>query len=316
MKIIREESELPKRRRRVVLTIGVFDGFHKGHRLILDTVLKEAEIISAASLLITFDVHPRLVNGHEFDGYITERGKKISLLKDTGLTYIWYLRFARLNRLSPEKFLEYVQKYFQIEKIVIGEGFRFGRDASGCASFLSVSGFKVKELKRLSVDRHPVSSSAIRDLIVKGDFALIKKLLGRSYSINSKVVHGKGRGRTDLDVPTANLELHEKVIPPLGVYITKVKYGSKEYPAITNLGYAPTMRANAKKQLCLETFLLDFRQNIYGKDIEVIFLKFLRPEKIFPDMISLKLQIQKDIRLARDFFRQERIAHSGTDARA
>jgi riboflavin kinase/FMN adenylyltransferase len=305
MKVITQPSELPVRRVPCVATIGTFDGFHRGHWHIVRRTIAGARRLRAKSLLITFDEHPRLVLSKNFPGYITERGKKVSLLKDSGLDYIWYIPFTpAVSRKSGEEFIRYIERYFDLRMIVVGEGFRFGSMAESTVDDLeaigSELGFSVKSLPRLHSGRIEISSSAIRQAIRGGDLGLVCRLMGRPYSIVSTVVHGQGFGSSVLHVPTANIDATNKVLPPAGVYVTCVACGGKVYPAVTNLGFAPTMRSQGHR--IVESFLLDFKGDLYGKIIEVFFLKFLRREEEFESHEALRSQIGHDITKARRYF--------------
>lgn len=307
MKVIKSENDLPRQRIKCVATIGVFDGFHKGHQYLFDAVLADAAQHGLQSLMVTFDVHPRLVFAHDFLGYITDRGTKIDLLNTSSLDYLWYLNFKEVSGLSGEKFIEYLEQYFDVKILIVGEGFRFGKDAKQDVSDLKrlgkQYGFEVIALERLHLDSVNVSSSLLRDLIRKGDFVKVEHYLGRPYSITSEVVRGSGCGTMQLQVPTINIDVTDKVLPPCGVYITKTEINGQEYQSLTNLGYAPTMRKYGKpNELCLETHILNENIDLYGQKAKIKFLKFLRPEQIFSDKETLKQKITQDIQEAKEYF--------------
>lgn len=309
MLVIKSNKNLPANRPAVVATIGVFDGFHKGHQYLLQTVLDEANENKLQSLMVTFDVHPRLVFAHDFLGCITDRHNKIDLLNSSNLDYLWYLNFKEVSDLSGENFINHLERFYDIKVLIVGQGFRFGKgakqDVEDLKNFGKKYGFKVVALDRLHLNEKNISSSLLRDLVIKGDFQRVEQYLGRPYSITSKVIHGAGCGTKQLQVPTINLDVKDKVLPPCGVYITKTEIEDKEYQSITNLGYSPTMRQYGKSdELCLETHILNQEIDLYNKIAKIKFLKFLRPEQIFSDKETLKQKIQEDISQAKQYFQK------------
>lgn len=310
MQVIKTNQNLPKDRPSVVATVGVFDGFHKGHQYLLDTVLSKAKEESLQSLMVTFDVHPQQVFAHDFIGCITDRNTKIDLLNSSALDYLWYLNFQEVSELSGESFIQHLEEYYDIKVLIVGEGFRFGRgakeDVADLKEFGGKYGFEVIAIERLHLNSKNISSTFLRDLVLKGDFEKIQEYLGRPYSVSSQVVHGAGCGAKELQVPTINLDVKDKVLPPCGVYITKTEIDGTEYESVTNLGYSPTMRKYGKAdELCLETHILNENIDLYGKKAEIKFLKFLRPEQIFSDKEALKEKIQDDIEFAKNYFKRK-----------
>lgn len=310
MQVIKSKDNLPDSRPAVVATVGVFDGFHKGHQYLLDTVLYKAAEESLQSLMVTFDVHPQQVFAHDFIGCITDRNTKIDLLESSSLDFLWYLNFNEVSELSGDSFIQYLEDYFDVKVLIVGEGFRFGKGAKQNVDDLGILGqkyaFDVIALERLHLNSKNISSTLLRDLVVNGDFEKVQEYLGRPYSVSSEVIHGAGCGAKQLQVPTINLDVKDKVLPPCGVYITKTEIDGHEYESVTNLGYSPTMRQYGKAdELCLETHILNEKIDLYGKKAEIKFLKFLRPEQIFSDKETLKEKIQEDISRAKEYFQKK-----------
>jgi riboflavin kinase/FMN adenylyltransferase len=308
MKVI--YKKLPSRRKKCIATIGVFDGIHQGHQFILKKVREEAEKLGLSSLVITFDVLPqqflhkdflagRRSSRKIFSGYLTDLEQKKSLIKLLGLDYLWFLRTSHyLLELSPRKFIEHIFKYFAIEKLIVGEDFHFGHEGRGSVDYLKkIKGeykFKLLIAKKKIKDKKVISSSVIRHFIKEGDLAQAKKFLGRNYSIRGVVHRGKRLG-TKLEFPTANIYTHDYVVPHSGVYAAYVILGKEIHLAAVNIGLRPTVEKTTKT--ILEAHIINFRKDILGKTIEVIFLEKVRGEHKFSSLAKLKTAIRKDIDL-------------------
>jgi riboflavin kinase/FMN adenylyltransferase len=307
MNIIRDASGLPVSPVPCVATIGVFDGFHKGHRFITQCMIDEARARGVASVLITFDVHPKKVHAHEFSGYITSRGTKLEILREMGVSYVWYVPFEDVKDMDPEAFVGYVERYFDLKAVVVGHDFRFGKGARADVEVLSslgVShGFDVIAPTRVDAGGLELSSTMIRDLIRKGDLDAVEQAMGRPFSIVADVIRGIGAGARDFHVPTANLDVADRVVPPCGIYAAHVFFEGKEYPAVAYLGTAPSMRdAGKPDKLVLESHILQGAFDLYGKRIEVRFRKFLRPEQVFDSQSTLAAAIAGDVAKAKAYF--------------
>jgi riboflavin kinase/FMN adenylyltransferase len=307
MIVIRDESGLPQPAIAVAATIGVFDGFHKGHRFITESMLAEAKKRGVASLLITFDVHPKKVHAHPFSGYITHRETKLDILRELGVDYVWYVSFDDVRGMSPEAFVAFVKKHFDLKAVVVGEDFKFGKGAqAGVATLRTLgekNGFVVVAPARVDADGGELSSTVIRDLIRKGDLDGVKAAMGRSFSVIADVVRGIGAGQRDFHVPTANIDVADRVVPPCGIYAATVVFEEAEYPAVAYLGTAPSMRdAGKPDKLILESYIFDKTFDLYGKRIEVRFHRFIRPEQIFTDQAALSAAIHNDIAEAKKYF--------------
>ncbi len=276
---------------------------HRGHIYILKRIRAKAEKLNIKSLLITFYPHPEVFHNKEFSGYITTTEEKARLLESLGLDYFWRIGFNKgISRLRGEKFIKYIQKFFDLEGIIAGEDFRFGykaeNDVADLKSIGKKYGIHITKVKKKKFNGITVNSSLIRRLIKRQRFGQTKKLLGRPYSFSGRVEKGKSFGRKKLNIPTINLVVAEKVLPPPGVYLSKVKYRQNIYAGVSNLGCAPTF---SKKGILLETHILNFNKSIYKDYVEVVLIKRLRAEKKFSSTNELKKQIDTDIKSAKKF---------------
>ena len=298
-----------QKRPRCIATIGIFDGFHSGHRYILKKVVRQANEKGVKSLLVSLYPHPLSFYGQDFPGYLTTQEEKTELLKGAGLDYFWVIRFnKRLARMSGSAFLAYLLRYFRIERIVVAKDFRFGHRAKDTirvlAAFCNENKIELNAIEKKRRTAAVVSSSLIRSLVKTSSFASAEKFLGRPYSLRGKVRRGKGIGKRVVDIPTLNLDVDQKILPALGVYVTKTRYRGRLYPSVSLLGVSPTFFK--RRKLLLETHILDFHRTLYGKTVEVIFVRRLRSERAFPSVASLKTQIARDIQQARSYFRSPR----------
>lgn len=321
MKVIYEKP--PSKRKKCVATIGVFDGIHLGHQFILKKTKTDARKLNIPSLVITFDISPQeFLNkastknagkgSKPFCGYLTDREDKIALVESLGIGYLWFLKTKKkLLNLSAKDFIDYIFKYFEVKKLIVGEDFRFGHKGGGDLKYLQKLtkeyGFKLSILKKKTKDKKIISSSAIRSLIQQGNLTQAKKILGRSFSIKAKVCRGKGLGLS-LGFPTANLEALDYVIPGEGVYAACGVLNKKVYLAVVNIGFNPTVSKPEKRTV--EAHLINFNKNIIDKNIKIIFLEKIRKEKKFPSPGALRAAIQKDIDFAAAKYSVSSLSHT------
>jgi len=307
MKVI--SNRLPSRRVKCVVTVGVFDGVHLGHQFILKKLKETAQRESLFSLLITFDIPPqqflnkkKLLHHRrpekKFIGSLTSRIEKIDLVNLLDIDYLWFLKTKEsLLKLSAENFINYIQKYFNIEKFIVGEDFRFGHkgrgDLTGLKKLASQHQFDLSIVKKIIKSKKIISSSLIRQLIQKGKVDKVKQLLGRYFSLEGKVVKGKGVGMS-LGFPTANIFPIDFVLPACGVYVAYVVLNKKKYLAAVNVGLQPTF--SKSKSPVVEAHIINFKKNILDKKIKIIFLERLREEKKFSSKERLIAAISKDIK--------------------
>ncbi len=291
-----------------VLTIGNFDGVHKGHLALFDKVKKIARDIDGQSVVMTFDPHPVKVMKPGFHPpLITPTEQKLELIQLAGIDVILCIPFTKeFASIPAEDFIkDILLGKIGIKEIVVGYDYSFGYKRQGTIDLLKTMGerygFKVHVINQISMDGCTVSSTAIRKLVQEGDLDGAKKLLDRDYQVCGVVVKGKNRGARLLGYPTANLKLVDELIPKFGVYAVQVIVDGKQYNGLTNIGYNPTFGSNA---FSIETHILDFSGNLLGETITVKFIKRLRDEKTFNSIEVLSEQIGKDIIEAKKVFKQ------------
>jgi len=274
-----------------VVTIGIFDGVHKGHQKILKKVLDEARKNRLKSVVVTFDPHPvKILSKGAQIPLLTSLDHRIRLIKKMGVDYCLVKKFTKeFSKLSPEEFIkDLLVDKLNLKVLVTGENFLFGAKEKGSSKLLKklskVYNFKFYSVPPLKIKGEYVSSTRIRRLIEKGNLALAKKLLARPVTILGTVVKGKSLGRK-LGFPTANIDPHHESIPPGGVYSVDAAIEKKIYRGVLNIS----------PHKIIEVHILNFNKDIYGKDIEVIFKQKIRNEKNFKSLESLKRQIALDI---------------------
>jgi len=308
MTVIFNLDQLENPLKNPVLTIGNFDGVHKGHLALFNKVKERASLIDGQSVVMTFEPHPIKVmapgNGPPL---ITPTQQKLKLIENTGIDIILCIPFTKeFAMISPQGFVkDLLVDRIGLKEIVVGYDYCFGHKRSGDIDLLRKMGndfgFTVHVLDPIFLDETLVSSTSIRNLVQKGHLAEAKKLLGRDYQVCGTVIKGKNRGGRLLGFPTANLQLIDELTPKLGVYTVKVLIGEKVYNGLTNIGYNPTFGNNV---FSVETHILDFSGDLVGKTIRVNFIERLRDEKTFKSVEDLAEQIKKDCLRARELFKQ------------
>lgn len=287
--------------------LGNFDGLHIGHMALINTLIRESQLNGLASIVYNFTKHPEnILRKKLITPLLLTEQKKIDLLSEISLDYLYFDEFnEHFSRLSPEEFVkEILIDKLHIKLAVVGYDYRFGYLGQGDVAILKELGkkygFKVIVISAIKCDNEIISSTRIRECVIKGKLETAYKLLGRNYSITAEVVSGRRVGNT-IGFPTANIHPERfLVLPETGVYITKTLLDGKFYNSMTNVGYNPTFED--VKQITVETHLIDFNQDIYGKKIEVFFLKKIRDEKKFKNVDLLVEQIAKDMRTTKEFF--------------
>ncbi|RAU17402.1 bifunctional riboflavin kinase/FAD synthetase [Nitrincola tibetensis] len=305
MELIRGLHNLRDKHRGCVATIGNFDGVHLGHQKVLDQVKEQAQLHKLPSVVIIFEPQPReFFAGNDAPPRLTRFDEKVRLLEKQGVDRVLCLTFnSRLRAMSAQAFVdELLLNGLKVKHFVVGDDFRFGCDRSGDYTMLEAAGhahgFSVEHTHTFEIDEQRVSSTRIRESLMRGDFELSERLLGRPYTVTGRVVHGQKLGR-QLGVPTANVRMHRFKCPLQGVYAVLASVQGRDYPAICNVGMRPTVNGRLP---VLEAHLFDIDQQLYGQLMQVRFLHFLRPEKRFDGLDALKTQINFDLDLAREWF--------------
>jgi len=290
--------------RRTAVAIGNFDGLHLGHRRILRTLGRLSRQKKLRSLVLTFDPHPERVFGRTRTLMIQTIAQRLESLRRAGVDSVLVTGFDRgFSGLSPAKFVTTVLRdRLAAEAVVVGDNFRFGRDRAGTIKDLktmgAAAGLTVRSVPPVNKNGRVLSSSLIRSLLERGRVEEAARYLGRPYAVAGRVVHGRKVGRS-IGFPTANLRTENEILPE-GVFITLARVGRALYPSVANVGVRPTF---GRGGLSLETVLLDSDRDLYGRTLEVSFLKKLRSERKFSSPETLARQIAKDIEAARAYFR-------------
>ncbi|MCR4408213.1 MAG: bifunctional riboflavin kinase/FAD synthetase [Anaerolineae bacterium] len=288
------------------LTIGAFDGVHRGHQYLIRQLVGAAHANGRLAGLITFHPHPNVVLARRPPLYLTTPGEKVALLEQLRLDLVTILRFDQeMARTSAADFMALICRHLHMKELWVGQDFALGKDREGDVSTLrrlgAEFGFTVHVIEPLAGDGEAISSTRIRQLLLQGQVREASRLLGRYPSLAGRVVAGVRRGHR-LGVPTANLEVRpERAIPADGVYAAYAVLGDTRYPAVANIGYRPSFESeNGNRLRTVETHILDFDQNIYGFDLVVEFVERLRAERRFASAEELVAQIHEDIRIARE----------------
>lgn len=307
MKIYKSLDDFPVVTRPVV-TIGTFDGVHLGHQKILNRIHKIAQRIKGETVLVTFWPHPRMVLFPEEHGVrlLSSFEEKCRLLASYAVDHLVFISFTKdFSEMSSEEFIRSVLvEKIQTKILVIGYDHRFGKGREGSFDHLKARQkdyrFELEEIPRQDIDNVGISSTKIRKALESGDVATANEFLGKPYSLEGVVIRGDQIGRT-LGFPTANIKIEEpdKLIPMDGAYLVRVNTGSDSFGGMLNIGKRPTVSGEVKN---IEVNVLNFEGDLYGKNIAVEFLEFLRPEKKFGNLEALKEQLQKDRHQALAYF--------------
>jgi riboflavin kinase/FMN adenylyltransferase len=291
-----------------VLTIGNFDGIHRGHRAMLDRLVAYARNVGLPAAVMTFEPHPReLFAPEQAPARLSSLREKLNLLAECGIDQAYVCHFTRhLATLTADEFIEGVLvRGLGVRHLIIGDDFRFGKGRSGDFALLqrrgAELGFGVDAMHTVDVDGERVSSSAVREALAAGDLEHAARLLGRSYCIAGRVIHGDKIGRR-IGFPTANIQLKRKKLPLTGIFIVTVSgLGEQPLPAAASLGVRPTLGAGLRP--VLEVHLLDYEATIYGAHLTVNFLHKLRDEAKFDSLEALTAQIARDVEATRQYFK-------------
>jgi len=283
-----------------LLTIGVFDGLHLGHKHLISKLLDLAHKQDLASGVVTFRQHPReLLTPKTKIPSLCSVAERERLLKNEGVDIIATLTFSReLAQLSARDFVSLLQKYLKMRGLVIGPDFVLGRNREGNADTLrslgKERGFSVTIVAPKKINGEVASSTAIRQALADGDMKKVTRLLGRPFSIQGKVTHGEHRG-TGLGFPTTNLNIDAKMaMPPDGVYATWAYIDGRRFQAMTNIGKNPTFGDNLERTV--ESFILNYAGDVYNKEVKIEIIQRLREEKRFDNIEELRKQIAEDVK--------------------
>ena len=292
--------------RPTVLTLGVFDGLHLGHQLIMRTVVDRARAVDAVPTVITFDPHPRAVLHPESAPPLLQTfDQKIEAFGVLGIEQTIVVRFTKeFSSIRADEFLrEVVKDRLHAKEVYLGKGFAFGHNREGNIELLkrlgNELGFVAGEVPEVSLRGKRVSSSKIRELLTRGQVNLARRMLGRPYGVEGPVERGAERGH-QLGFPTANLHPHNRVIPKNGVYVTGTLIDGQWRRSVTNVGLRPTFGEATEPSV--ETYVMNWDGDLYGDVVRVRFLYRLRDERKFSSIQELKRQIEQDVNRANSYF--------------
>lgn len=285
-----------------VVTLGKFDGLHRGHELLIQEILRLSKEQEHVSVVFTFDIPPKVKVSDLSCKVLTTNEEKQHIFENTGVDYLIECPFTKdVMCMEPKEFIAWISTRLNMKYVVVGDDFRFGHNRQGDYQTLIAHedefGYKTIVVKKIQDNGRDISSTYIREEITKGNMAKANQLLGYEYLVKSSVIHGNRIGR-NIGIPTINMQFPaEKLLPPNGVYVSRVTIADKEYMGVTNIGSKPTVSQTG--QIGVETHILDFSEDVYDRLIAVSFIEFIRPEMKFNSIEELQKQMQEDIAHAR-----------------
>ncbi len=309
MDVIRENREIPENLKGAFVTIGNFDGVHLGHRSIFRRLVEAARREGRPAAAISFDPHPKMILHPELRPFylITTTEEKIRLLAELGLDAFILIPFsAEYARMTATEFVHGILwEQLRIRRIIIGHDYTFGRGKEGNETFLSEAGrrlgFEVDVMNAFCVGDTVISSTKIREALLAGDVRFAATLLGRPYNLGGRVTSGNRRG-VQLGFPTANIIPVKELVPRRGVYAVRVLFRGHRHDGIVNIGFNPTFSG---QEQTIEAHIFDFRRDLYGEDLEILFIERIRDEVRFENSGKLIEQIHRDIERAGDVLKAE-----------
>ncbi len=305
MIVCRDFKELKACESPVYWAMGMFDGVHVGHAAVIDAAVRAAREAAGVAAVLTFARHPlSCVRPERAPAGITPtQHEKLSLLEQLGVELTLMPEFTpALASMSPTEFIKTLCDSCRVAGLCVGQDWRFGRERAGDVNTLRALGerfhFKTTVVADVTVGGDRVSSTRIRAAVQGADFAAASQLLGRPYVWRGTVIRGRALAR-ELGFPTANVNLDCDLLPPLGVYVARIRAGGAEYGGVVNVGVRPTVDEEAN-QVVLEAHLFGEPGDLYGQELEVEPLLFLREERKFPTVADLRNQLSKDVQMAAD----------------
>jgi riboflavin kinase / FMN adenylyltransferase len=281
-----------------LLTIGVFDGVHAGHRYLLEKLQQRAAEKNLLSGVVTFNPHPQSVlHPHNQLSSLSNLEDRVRALEELGVNIVAVLTFTpKVAQLSARDFMSLLKKYLKMRGIMVGSDFALGRGGEGNIDLLHTLGremkFSVEVITPYTINGEVVSSTLIRQALIQGDMKRVEKLMGSHFYLRGKVITSDKRGRI-LGFPTANLDIKpQQALPGNGIYATITQVDGKRFPSATNIGIRPTFGEGTKM---VETHLIQYKGDLYSKEIRIEFVQKLRNEQRFPSPEELRIQIEKDI---------------------
>jgi riboflavin kinase/FMN adenylyltransferase len=286
----------------MLLAIGVFDGVHIGHKHLLSELVRQARQRNLISGVITFGQHPKnVLKAGASRPFLTSLPQKIKLLKEQAVEVVITLSFTlELAQLGSSQFISLLRQHLKMQGLVLGPDFALGRNREGDIEALRAlsksQDFSLTVVPHAVLNGEIVSSTAIRNALAGGNIEKVHRMLGRYFSLEGKVITGSGRG-AELGFPTANLDINPgQALPADGIYVSRAHIDNRQYQAVTNIGKRPTFDETERT---VETYILDYRGDLYRRQLKVDIIQKLRDEERFATIAALKKQIEQDIKRAR-----------------
>lgn len=290
------------------VTIGVFDGVHRGHQHLARLLLDHARRDGLATVAITFNPHPRTVlRPGTAITYLTSLEERVELLQGLGIDAVGILPFtSELAQLSPEEFLKMLSEELDMRLLMVGPDFALGRNRAGTIGVMQAAGeelgFRVEVAPLLAEDDEKVGSTVVRQALSEGNLEHVARLLGRPFSLRGPIIGGDRRGHT-LGFPTANIAVGlDRALPAFGIYVTRAYLRETAYQACTSIGVRPTFEVEPRPTV--EAYIIDFDQEVYGEELRLDILHRLRREIKFEHVDELVAQMHRDIKDTRDWFQK------------
>ena len=306
MELIENIDQINRPFNKAVLTIGNFDGVHKGHQALLHQVMEKADEIGGTSIAITFEPHPLRALGISSPPLITRYDQKEELIEKTGIDVLICIPFDKaFAAITADDFIEKILvNKIGMKGIIIGPDYTFGKDRTGTIDLLKSEGKRLgfetvisPWINDTNTGIERISSTRIREIIMEGKVEQAMKYLGRHYQIRGKVIRGRKRGGSQLGFPTANIKLYDELCPKLGVYAVKVETIKGSFWGVANIGFSPTF---GDQMFTIEAHILDFDGDLYDTRLRINLVARLRDEKKFSSIEQLSEQIKKDVEIAKE----------------
>ena len=310
MELIEHIDQIKHPFKNAVVTIGNFDGVHKGHQSLLGRIVEKADQIGGTSVAMTFEPHPLKALGIKTPPMITRRDQKIELIEKSCIDVLLYLPFDKsFADITARDFIrDLLVNKIGMKAIIIGADYSFGKNRQGNIDMLREEGEKLgfetvvsPWINDTGSIKERISSTRIRDIVMEGEVDKAVKYLGRNYQIRGKVIKGRERGGSQLGFPTANIKLHDELCPKVGVYAVTVETIKGNFMGVANIGFSPTF---GDGMFTIEVHILDFKADIYDSRIRVNMVQRLRDEQKFSSIEQLAEQINTDIKIAREILKK------------
>ena len=306
MELIENIDQIDRPFNKAVITIGNFDGVHKGHQALFHQVMEKADEIGGTSIAITFEPHPLRALGISSPPLITRYDQKKELIEKTGIDVLICIPFDKaFAAITAHDFIEKILvNKIGMKGIIIGPDYTFGKDRTGTIDLLKSQGKRLgfetivsPWINDTNTGIERISSTRIREIVMEGKVDQAMKYLGRHYQIRGKVIRGRKRGGSQLGFPTANIKLYDELCPKLGVYAVTVETCKGLFPGVANIGFSPTF---GDEMFTIEVHILDFNDDLYDTRLRINLVARLRDEKKFSSIDELSKQIKKDVEIAKE----------------